>query len=59
MYFFIILFAFGLWGSIVMGNKNRSSFWGFVLGFLFGILGIIVCYSYTKKGGKDEINKIK
>lgn len=56
MYFFIVLLLLGLWGSIVMGKKNRSSFWGFVLGFLFGILGIIVCYSYTKKGGKDEIN---
>jgi len=46
LYILLVLawFAFGYWGATI-AHKKQYSFWlGFVVGFLGGILGIVVLY---------------
>ena len=34
----------GAWGNYIADRKNRSRLLGFSLGFLFGILGVLVMF---------------
>ena len=34
----------GAWGNYIADRKNRSRLLGFTLGFLFGILGVLVMF---------------
>tara|TARA_B100000767_G_C19534939_1_gene438235 strand:- start:102 stop:281 length:180 start_codon:yes stop_codon:yes gene_type:complete len=34
--------ALGAWGAYLAENKNRSKQVGFLLGFFFGIIGILI-----------------
>lgn len=48
----IVLFVgllFGFWGMSVCESKNRTTWKGFVSGFMLGIIGIAICYSLDKK----------
>lgn len=45
----IVLSLLGWWGSNVMDKKGRSGLVGFLLGFLLGILGIVICFMHTNK----------
>jgi hypothetical protein len=40
---------FGFWGYKIMENRNRDTTLGVLLGILFGIFGIIICYFFSKK----------
>lgn len=39
----------GWWGSAVMAKKGRSPLAGFLLGFILGIIGVVICYIHSDK----------
>lgn len=45
----IILCLLAYWGHNIMKEKNRNPIIGALLGFAFGILGIIICFLHSKK----------
>jgi branched-subunit amino acid transport protein AzlD len=45
----VVAFLFGYWGYKIMESKNRDTALGAILGILFGIIGIIICYCFDKK----------
>lgn len=43
----------GAWGNYIADRKNRSRLLGFSLGFLFGILGVLVMFFIPKIASED------
>lgn len=41
--------ALGAWGAYLAEKKNRSSQLGFLLGFFFGIIGILILILLIEK----------
>lgn len=52
MEFFVIWLLCGIISAVVASNKGRSGFGWFILGFLFGPLGLILALVVGKK---DEV----
>ena len=44
-----IVVAFGAWGAYLAEKKNRSRQLGFLLGFVFGIIGILILILLIEK----------
>lgn len=40
---FLVLVATGVAGALVMQGKGRSPIGGFALGFLLGLIGVLIC----------------
>jgi len=49
----------GAWGNYIADKKNRSRVLGFSLGFLFGILGVIVMYFIPAQPTTEETDREK
>lgn len=49
IFYILIWSALGFWGYKIMEDKNRSKVLGAVLGFVFGFIGIIICYCHKTK----------
>lgn len=54
-YYFVLAVgvAIGAWGSHIAEKKNRSKNFGFLLGFFFGILGLIILIFLPTKENQD------
>jgi len=50
----IVWALLGYWGYKVAEKKNREPIIGAVLGFCFGLLGILICYLIPKKNVGTE-----
>jgi len=44
----------GAWGNYIADRKNRSRLLGFSLGFLFGILGVLVMFFIPALKAEDS-----
>ena len=44
----------GAWGNYIADRKNRSRLLGFSLGFLFGILGVLVMFFIPAAATEDS-----
>lgn len=44
----------GAWGNYIADRKNRSRLLGFSLGFLFGILGVLVMFFIPAAAPEDS-----
>ena len=44
----------GAWGNYIADRKNRSRLLGFSLGFLFGILGVLVMFFIPAVAPEDS-----
>ena len=44
----------GAWGNYIADRKNRSRLLGFTLGFLFGILGVLVMFFIPALKAEDS-----
>ncbi len=47
-----IAVGLGAWGSYIADRKNRSRQFGFILGFFFGIIGILILVLFINKKSK-------
>tara|TARA_Y100000994_G_C15290463_1_gene275148 strand:- start:269 stop:469 length:201 start_codon:yes stop_codon:yes gene_type:complete len=45
--------ALGAWGSYMAERRNRSKNLGFLLGFLFGVIGLIIIMLLGSKKNQD------
>jgi len=43
----------GAWGSFMAERRNRSKNLGFLLGFLFGVIGLIIIMLLGTKNNQD------
>lgn len=51
-YFFFSLaigVATGAWAAYIMERKGHPRSWGFLLGFLLGLIGVIIAYLWKPK----------